>query len=930
MISIQIIKRLGLSMALIFITLINVYANEPQIADPEKNINLNQSATLLLTGNYLASPLTITIGEDVQTIKNNSNPNKVTCPILSRSIPGSVTFTVQNEDGIFKNGRLNFIDCSSFIQLDDIVRNTDFTIPINNLCYTGYQYQLDTATVLNLESSEIHLSGLSQGAHQLKIIGFDAAGNTCSESVSFTVDSLAPEIKLDNIPTRITTNYSETISVTTSEDATHYKYMLDNGYLLESSISEPIFLSPLSLGTHTLLVYGCDNNNNCQTSNDVNPITWTVTNIAFAQNSALTKTRVLAGTQSGVYSTTCTEDDVVMEWTVYNDGNPIGNPVIGNTFSYTPKKEGAYAGVYTVNMSAKVDGHLIQELSADIEVPFDIVCDRYNIIEETIFTIEGVESGSKLIPDIKPNIDSPDSVDSISDIGKWSRDKPGAMDITFTPSKTIDVVTSFDVWISVENDKDLNKANGLFQQTAGPFFIIPLKTFTISLADENGSISTSTNTDITIKDMVTQTNQNLAASKSDVRFTLPASGGTYYFKVKDNRSEPTFMPQFFSTTNFESTVFLQHVGEYVIDGSVQDADNKYLENATVTAFQPIDETSPYIYDTLPQQYEAKTESSGKYTIFLPESNDIGGWTVIAGNEGYVSVIKNDQQANTEVSFDGINALQQATQISKVWTENDKILIQANPSFQDEGDVDIRLITKDSDSYFDENQLDNTKIIIAKPTFDEYTLLIYADTCGDIHDPKTGNFVVHAYRKDSSDKVLAREDKTMDTFGGSVLLNNNNHEVKVEVPVNGITETATITIEQIEKANECNATTGTQYVYGVHATSVESAHSLSDDQINQIAITIPFDLRKIKPGEIESSVFNIYRADTLAQLENHETELINNIRQSDYLGNGKMGSVTVLVDKLSYFAIGVAPETKSVVDYSLKDEGGGDCFIGILH
>jgi len=925
--------RLCLSMAMILMSFIYAHAFMPIISDQSpKNVNLNQSATLLLVGHHLASPLTITIAEDVNIITNNSNPYRVTCPITARSTPGSVTFYVQNINDTWKNGTLNFKDCSSFVQIENIVRSTDYILTVSSLCYTGFTYQLDTFDEQDVELSKIYLSNLSEGSHQLTITGYDAAKNYSIEHVSFTVDSIPPEIQLHNIPKKITANTSATISVTTEDDATYYRYVLDQLNYDENVLSEPITLTSLPLGTHSLLVYGCDSHDNCQAASDVNPITWTILDIAFANDSALTTTTVLAGTQSGIYSTNCMENDVELEWSVFNyEGKPMGETVSGNSFSFTPPKTGAYAGTYSVKMTATHDNETVTTLNADIQVPFDIDAKRYNILDEGIISVQGVAPGANLVQDIKAN-EFTDPETDLSEIGYWHRVNTEAMQLTFKPSTILSEVVSFDVWISIENDLDLNEDNMLYEQTTGPFFIIPYKDYTITLTNENGAtISTTTNTDITIREVVTLTNQNLTASKSDVRFSLPASGGTYFFKIEDNREPPVFMPQTIKTTECNPPpVTLQSVGQYVIEGSVQDKKNNYLENVIVTAFQPVDETDQSFIDTLPEQYEAKTENNGKYTIYLPELSEIGGWTVIAGKEGYISAIKTDQQANTEVSFNGINALQLETEIEAVWIENDRINIQADPYFKYPGEIDIKIITKDNEYYAQEHVLENKTISFAKPTSDEYTLILFVDT-QDNNDPKTGNFSRHAYRKNSTQNVLARIDKTMNVFGGAVFLDHNNKKAKVEIPANGITESATITIEQIEKASECNATTGTQFIYGIHATSINTGHSLTKDQMNQIAITLPFNLRTIHPGDIENGAYHVYRADTLEMMENHETEVIYNIKQSDYLGDGKIGSVTVLVDKLSYFAIGIPPEIKASSEVqSLKNDEGGDCFIGILH
>jgi len=912
----QMMKRLCISFLVIYFSIVAAHANVPEISERyPTSVNLNTTATILFIGQNLDSPLTITVGEEVIPVLNNDDPARVTCTISARSMPDFVSVTVQNNEGVCDNGVLYFYDCSSFVQIDNIVRSKDYTITINNACYSTYEYQLDTDIVNDISASTISLSNLAEGPHQLTIIGYDRANNTHSRSVSFTVDTIDPEIQLDYIPSRITINDSETISVTSSTGAVIYKYQLDNESECENAISDPIFLTSLSLGIHTLLIYGCDSDDYCQSPADAISFTWTVIDIAFADNSAITTTTVVAGTESGIYSSNCTEKDVVLEWSVFDyEGQQIGDTIVAETFSFTPEKSGAFAGVYTVEMTAKVDNQTLRTLNAYIKVPFEIETNCYNIIEKAFFSVKGVDENAQLIPTFIP------------DIVSWDRTDTTAKDITITQSDNLDEVTSFDIWMTVKYDKDLN--DGLHEQTIGPFFCIPMKSYTITLADEKGLISTTTNTDITVYDMVTPSNKNVAASESEVPLTLPASGGTYYFRVIDNSIPPKYLPKSCITTNYESTVILQPVGEdYFISGSVMDTGDNALKNVTVTAFQPIDEATGAYDNTLPQVYEAKTESNGQYKIYLPESTEINEWTVVAGKEGYVSAIQTDQQANTEVSFYGTHALQLQTNITRVWIENDVIKIEASPEFENCGEINIRKFTKSSNSYYSDCQLTSETISIARPDADEYTLIIYADTTED-HDPVKGSHVSHAYRKDSSENVVARTDKTMDIFGGTLNLINNKLEVKVEIPVNGLAETATITIEQIEKAFECNATTGTQYIYAVHATSVTSGHSLTDDQIYQVAVTLPFDLRTIHPGKIESGDFNVYRADSLEQIKNHETELIYNIRQSDYMGNGKIGSVTVLVDELSYFTIGIPPE-KVTTAQPFNEEGGGDCFISIL-
>ncbi|MBF0450307.1 MAG: IPT/TIG domain-containing protein [Candidatus Magnetomorum sp.] len=927
-------KLLSIMTAMIVALVCPLHAAPPIIQDfyPE-TVNINTSASMVIIADNLESAMTVTINGGIVQNTVNIAAKMITCTVPEMNTSGSVAFTIQNADGISDIQYLAYEDCSDWtitipaILLDDTIERT-----LNNVCYSQYQYKIDDKALspLNNISEPLHLTGLGEGSHVLIIQGKDQAQNPApSESFSFTVDTILPEIQLENLPITVTTKTSETITVTAlTVDASQYKYQLDGMTYFKPSISEPIHLTDLTPKTYTLCVIAGDRSGNWQSFDDVSCHTWTIINIAIAQQT-LTPTEVLAGTQSRVFTSTYSGEDVTLAWTVRNaDGGQVGSTVYGNAFSFTPPVAGAYAGIYTISMVAQANGQKIFEDKAFVKVPITIETDRYTIVKETIFRVKGTEAGATLIWDIITCENDPIDIDDPEQIGRWERVGADSLDMTFYPAP-VDAITNFCVKVSVEDDADLTSDNGLHENITGPFIILPMTAFTIILSDESGFISTTTNNEITVKDMVMLKTQNLTASYSRVVFDLPDSGGTYYFTIKDNRTPPVYMDYSFSTPSKENIVVLQPVGDDIIEGSVENTEESVLNTVKIAAYPVFTDSE----DQTPWHVETQTAVNGKYTVYLPDYSFINGWTVVAGQDGYASSIKTDQQLNSDILFTGTDALQPKTSITLIQPMSDKINIRATPAFTSSNQVDIKKILGDgSETYYSKIDFDNGLISVATPDTDTYTLVIKADTIEN-YDPGTGYVAYHAYRKNSVDSVKKREDLSIDIIGGTISLMNDNQTMKAVVPVNGISKASTLTLEQIENSIPCNATAGSQYIYGVYATNSQTGKSISAEDINRILITLPFNLRVIQPGDLENEKWFIYHADSLEKMAAHQTEKISvsAFVQSNYLGDGKTGSISFWVDHLSVFAIGkpadIAPSTPSTV-LNTSNDSGGDCFIGI--
>jgi hypothetical protein len=923
--------------AIIFeILTFNLHAALPEITNFfPKIVNTNSANSMVIIAENINDSITVTInGVIVQSIIN-TEANMITCTVPQMSTSDSVKFTIQNDDGISDFRLLSYADCSSLnIDIPETIGENSIELAVSNECYTAYQYQLDSEMFSPyIENSEpIRLTGLNEGVHVLKIRGRDLANNISNlESHTFNVNVILPEIQLNNLPKTITTKTSESITVTSvNEDTAYYQYKLIGDVSISEPISsflisEPIILTSLTQQSYTICVVGGDKSGYWQTFEHAICHNWKVIDISISQQS-LTPVEVLAGTESMTYTTTYTGNDAIISWSVQNsNGDQIGETVYGNAFSFTPPETGAYAGIYTISMEANADGLLIDQKDILIKVPFTIETNQYNIIEKTIFIVKGIEAGATLIWSI---YDDNGILPNPEQIGRWERVGSDSLDMTFYPA-SVETITPFRVNVSVENDPDLSAETGLQKRITDYYNIIPITQFSITLSDENGTLSTTTNNDITVKDMVMLKTKNLTTSYSKVVFDLPDSGGTYHFKIKDNRTPPVYMDFSFSTTLKENIVILQPVGSTMIDGSVENTGASALNDVTVAAY--LYDYSLSFFNTY---YQTRTDESGRYELYLPDDISTSNWTVIAAQEGYVSSVKTDQLLNTEINFSGTDALQAKTTIMMIYPIGQTINIRANPPFEDKkNQIDIlRLQSDGSEDYYDQVDCDDNGLItVATPDVDQYTLIIMADTVEN-DDPNTGYIAYHAYRENSSDHVIEREDMTMDLFGGTMSLVNDDQVMKVFVPVNGITTQSTITIEQIEKSTSCNATKGSKYLYVVSATNSQTGTSITSDEINRLMITLPFNLRDIQPGDLENGQWLIYAADSVEKMESHQTEIIsvNNFQQSNYLGDGKMGSISFWVDHLTVFAIGkpadVVPSTPQRT--VIKKDEGGDCFIGI--
>lgn len=119
----------------------------------------------------------------------------------------------------------------------------------------GFACALDGAAAVACTSPHAY-SGLGQGPHTVVVAAHDAAGNLATGSVSWTVDSLAPNIPVLTGPADPTNNPLAGVSFTGEGGAT-FSCALD-GAVATSCVSPWAPATPLADGTHVLSVTAVD------------------------------------------------------------------------------------------------------------------------------------------------------------------------------------------------------------------------------------------------------------------------------------------------------------------------------------------------------------------------------------------------------------------------------------------------------------------------------------------------------------------------------------------------------------------------------------------------------------------------------------------------------------------------------------------------
>jgi hypothetical protein len=329
-------------------------------------------------------------------------------------------------------------------------------------------------------------------------------------------------------------------------------------------------------------------------------------------------------------------DDAQYTWTLKDRSGAVVDTQTGATYAFTAPAAGAFAGVYTVTVA---DNSGFTD-SFEVKVPFKLDPVSKAFTETRLdgqpnpqtFTVLG--AGSDYVWEI---LDA-NQVAVSGEYGAWAKASPVAADpVNILNPADVDAVKRFLIRVTVQNDADLTAENGLNQRVFGPFTLIPVAAFSVTVTDEAGTAIPGAGVSVDYTDPSTDAPVAGQITDGDGKagFVLPDAGGTYAYTA----AAAGYVTGRTAATAKAVLLALQTAGTDTITGLVTDDAQPpaNLAGATVTAYQPAD---------LSRTYTAVTAADGTYAISLPVGAAQSGWTVVAALGGYTGAAKVDQAIGT--------------------------------------------------------------------------------------------------------------------------------------------------------------------------------------------------------------------------------------------------------------------------------------------
>ena len=893
------------------------------------------------------------------------------------------TFSFFNDTSIWLSDDIAMSEnpITSFVINDEVpngifTNQTIYNISINNW-YVKYKYQLDSQPESKeytvAVSNSFILTPAANQPHDLTIICMDKSGNWFYETYHWTIDTIPPSVVIDGFPSNATTITSFTLNLTTNEDNISYDYSFDN-YTLEivENITDPISKSGLSTGTHSIYITFKDEAGNSNSEF----YTWTIYSFTVNNPYDYTNAYLEAGVQSNSFSVTGGDDNLIYEWSLYNSlGKTIVQEANNREFSYTVPKKDAFAGEYKVSLNVFDYSNNIYSKNYIVKVPIQISPDSFIFTDKLDFNVSGAENGSSYYWNI---LESYNSVKPVEDFekyyGNWFENSTDENTNTFNTVE-IDEIKTFYVKVDISNDEDLTDDNKLSEKKSGPYTIVPIKTFNLTIQDNRGSIDASDlDEDIIITELVTGKSKSLESYDGKVSFDFPDSGGTYRYIVEDTRKPPVYIPEIISSTSKTINLKVNSVAQYSITGLVTDFYNIRLTNVLVCAYNP---------SLSGKTFKALT-SDGNYTIYLPENAPLTNWELIAGTTDIIKTQKGDANFSTihkkdisigtenftldDNGYDhSLKANTIITYITPTYNDNTqklevKFKIQRPFGYNNNNSyVDITKATyfaPDGDELeqksFDSQNIDiiNDIGFLTAPISFDTVILIGIKTVNNLQtDSKHNSYYAYFYSKDNDNINSFKKIKSIDEVGSSLVFEKNGQQAVIDVPEYGINTnfisdednreynaTITFTIEQLKKDQFENISTldsasgSLDYIYNIYAYETTAGKKIDNNNINKIFITLPIDLKIVKPGDLEKGICKIYRFNSIHEMSDNIGYIVDksNIVKSDYIGDGHIGSVTFKSNELNIFSVGIETYvddgTPEVYTSQTVEEEGSDCFI----
>jgi len=303
----------------------------------------------------------------------------------------------------------------------------------------------------------------------------------------------------------------------------------------------------------------------------------------------------------------------------YNYSFEAGSPVGGTITPAGLFTAGATAGVYTIKVEDKTS---LASQTYSVKQSFTVTPAHWNFKTTDAaktFAIAGAPASSTGYTwEIMESKTATTAAATPANYGTWSNANPvapGTLTNDFTPAAATEAKT-FYVRVTIA-DTGLAAA-GLDKVTVGPYNIIPVAAYTVTVKDTAG-------VKIAGASVTVENPKATGATDADGKavFNLPATGGNYFYTV----AKPLYVTQTKTSKEKEVAVALV-ASESTITGSVTNsAGGAVLSGAKVTAYLP---ATPTV------QYSTTTAADGTYTINLPKGAAATGWTVAASFTGFVS------------------------------------------------------------------------------------------------------------------------------------------------------------------------------------------------------------------------------------------------------------------------------------------------------
>ena len=911
---------------------IGAYGGTEQASKEKAQVSIDPTDTLVnsdsvtLTGT-LESGAIISINADTAAVVGS-----VTYPDdthwqcnISRLVEGANTITVTAEGELFTadtSVTISYDGTPPWVTINPVASPTyNATQAITGTRENGavIVVEADTVTVIGMvqyaddDSWSCEIYGLAKGDNRLTITATDGAGNTASEEAVIQYIDSDTDSDNDGLPNVV-------------EDA-------DLDGVVDAGETDPY--NPDSDGDGIPDGVEDENHNGVVDDGETDPTQPdSATDKPVINVSDVTFDGILYAGESSAILSVSGGDDSSYSWELIDSSGNIIDAGSGNDYSFVVPDTGAFAGVYDV----RVTDNAGSSDSLEIKVPISLTPASLSFTETMLdgtanpqsFAVTGADGD--YIWEILESRDSVGEVAEPGDYGTWDRISPvnGDPNNSLNPAD-IDAIKQFFIRVTVESDEDLNTVNGLSQRVFGPFSIIPVKIFSVTVNDSNGVVISGASVDVGYSDPASGSAVETKTTDAggEVSFSLPATGGTYPYTV----TADGYVTKTVSSTKESVTIVLEEADD-IISGYVQNTDGAVLVGATVTAYKSSDVTI---------QYEALTNANGAYSINFSPDEALGEWAVVAQMDGYVSKVLRNQVMGrvdfTPLESTGLQAKTTITDISSTAT-NDAVLIdiKADPAFSSVSQVRVTL----KESANQSGSL-NAARLVAEETVrlefsandEAFVLIVRADTSED-KDPGSGYFASTVFSWEPNELATESVQQGVESGGSdTVLLTNNSQTIKTHVPVGGLGEDATIIIKQLPKTELSASSTQASptYVYEINVMDSATGDELIDSQINRVEITLPIDLSVVGSGDLESGVFTIIHADSLAALEAGTGSVVStdNIISTDYVGDGITGSVTFWVNNLSVFGVGSVSDGGST-DGSVTGTtsagggGGGGCFI----